>query len=245
MSWVKSSTANEVKPHSIRVSRVRQGFDTVEFNEKQVISLPQAPTGALLMTANVGLDFTNEEAVKSLTAQSLFDPIDAGIGDVVYTLNPVLPSGWAWAGTPGATFPNEPQVPAELRGKPVPDLTDAVPVATSDPTLVGTRVEGTLEAQPLPIDGLSLPAPVSTQIGPTLGDVDNPSFKGGGVVYVNAAKDYRTVQHSVVKVGAFGGELVYAQAIYLHHPAGTKLQGSLPTIKPPTQIKLRAIVRVR
>jgi hypothetical protein len=170
--------------------------------------------------------------------------VDDAIGTVRWTVNPDLPAGWAWA-EPGTIFPDEPQVPPNLRGKPVPNLVDAVLVATSDPTQVGTRVEGTLAAQTLLVENLTFPPVVPAQIEPTRGNIEDPEFKGGLIAYGKVNDNYRRVQNRTLASNCYGGQLDYARAIYMHHPEGTKLKGSLPAVKPPTHVKLRAIVRIR
>ena len=195
-----------------------------------------------MVTANVPLQFKIKDAIESLRDQNLFDVIDHGIGSVHFTLSD-QPPGRNWVLADGkTTFPNEPEVPIHLRGKPVPNMGNSTIAVDTEPQLagIGRRVEGTLAAQVVNGSSFTLPAPTSKQIAEGEG---NSRVRGGHVVVMFANDNYKDVQNGFFW-GVFGGKGDTRAAVYQFHPQGTQTVGSVE-IRPSTHTFMRAYVRIR
>jgi hypothetical protein len=245
MSWAFNEAEQAFKPHKLKAARVRKGYDTVQFKEQSVVFLPLSQNGGYLVTANVPLTFTRDMAIDSLKDQGLLDGIDWGIGAIQFSLNGTAP-GPNWVPLDGvATFPNEVNIPPDLRGKKVPNLQGAVAaVDFTDTKKIGERVDGTLETQTVSGAKYSLPAVTTKQMHSGQGTAHRNEWKGAFVGIFHTNGDYHQVQHNTAEWGCFGGRMIATPAAYEYHPAGTKLEGSVE-IKPITHVFMRAYIRIR
>jgi hypothetical protein len=241
MSWQYSASEAVYKPHKIKVSRVRKGYDTVEFNESTIVYLPLAPTTGFQVSANMPLNFGLDEAVESLREQALSDLVDHGIGSVVLSMSD-QPINRNWVSADGkTTFPNESRVPPHLRGLQVPNLQDSlIAGAGADLATLGKRMEGSLHAQTVNGSSFSLPAVATKQMYAGEG---NAVRKGGMVGIVTANGDYTNLQNGLFW-GIFGGKMDGKEAVYEYHPQGTATVGAV-SVLPPTHTFLRAYIRIR
>lgn len=163
------------------------------------------------------------------------------IGTIIFCLSD-HPPGPNWVPCDGISeFGSDDRIPAEFRGKKVPNMQDAV-VAVGTPA--GARTEGLLAVQQVKGENFKLPAPSQKRMHENQGNARPPEWRGGFVGVFTANGDYLDVQHHTAHWACYGGLMESRPAIYEYHPENTQLIGQ-SEISPPTHVFLRAYVRVR